>query len=57
MVLKNSLRLLCVAVLLYASWWTFEFVNAWAGVAVFFGTLVGVGIYIEKKVKEKIKKD
>lgn len=57
MVLKNSLRLLCVAVLLYASWWTFEFLNAWAGVLVFVGVLIGVGVYIEKKVKEKIEKD
>lgn len=57
MVLKNSLRLLCVSVLLYASWWTFEFVNAWAGVLVFVGVLIGVGVYIEKKVKEKVKKD
>jgi hypothetical protein len=56
MVLKNFLRVFCVLVLFYASWWTFEFVNAWAGVLVFLGVMLGVGVYIEKKVKEKTKK-
>ena len=57
MVLKNSLRLLCVSVLLYASWWTFEFVDAWAGVLAFVIVLIFLGVYIEKKVKEKFKKN
>lgn len=55
MVLKNSLRVLFVLVLLYASWWSFEFVNAWVGVAIFFGTLIGIGVYLEKKVKDSEK--
>jgi hypothetical protein len=55
MVLKNSLRVLFVLVLLYASWWSFEFVNAWAGVLVFLGSLIGIGVYLENKIKKEEK--
>jgi len=57
MVIKTALKILLVGVLLYGGWYSYEFVNAWLGIAIIGATFTGLAAYVESQVKKNIPKD